>query len=417
MSRQNPSDLRIIRLIFLLSLLCSIALSILMVYRTDRLVKLPVEFTLLALVAWPAMSYLYRKEKSLDIFLLLGVINFFVAVPELGLRVIDFRYISETQFGYPRPTEFLSYVPDEDLFWKFPATQPGINSLGFPGNEITIPKPKHTYRILYLGDSCTMRGYPGFAERYLNAYNHVDSIHYECTVLAITGYTSHQGLVMANMYGRRLEPDLAVVFFGWNDHWLAYGATDDCKKVTVPRSSWSKFADELYVNSRILQLARKIYVTAFQGLHTAPLDSVRVPLDRYRDNLEKIKAVFTSQNVPVIFITAPTALYRNPIPKYLISMKFARDDQAVRTLHRQYNEVVREIAKGEGVYLLDLEKEFESFHSYRDIFLPDCIHYTDFGNALIGQRVEEFIKANILSLSPAPAPASPVPPAGSPRNI
>jgi lysophospholipase L1-like esterase len=126
-----------------------------------------------------------------------------------------------------------------------------------------------------------------------------------------------------------------------------------------------------------------------------PVDSVRVPLNQYRENLMKIREIFTQQKVPVIFLTAPTALYRIPIPRQLIKLNFARNENTVRTLHRQYNDVVREIACGEGVYLLDLEKEFDSIQNYSDVFLSDGIHFTEFGNALLGRRISDFIGENI----------------------
>ncbi len=57
--------------------------------------------------------------------------------------------------------------------------------------------------------------------------------------LALSGYSSHQGRVLAELYGETLEPDLAVIYFGWNDHWRAYQTIDSQKVVTETRSVWA----------------------------------------------------------------------------------------------------------------------------------------------------------------------------------
>ena len=91
------------------------------------------------------------------------------------------------------------------------------------------------FRIIYLGDSCTQQGFPGIIERLLNYFFGTDSLRFECITLAVSGYSSYQGKVMAEMYGGLFEPDLVVVLFGWNDHWQAYHSIDSKTKSMLER--------------------------------------------------------------------------------------------------------------------------------------------------------------------------------------
>src|SRR5262249_7730440 len=141
---------------------------------------------------------------------------------------------SGIQFGYPRPEQFARLVPDAELFWRRPTGAPGINTFGFPGREIAIPKPSNTHRIIFLGDSCTAQGYPQVVEALLNHAHGSPARQFECINMSMVGYSSHQGRVLAGRYGAMFQPDAVIVCYGWNDHWRAYGAPDSRKVVAVP---------------------------------------------------------------------------------------------------------------------------------------------------------------------------------------
>ncbi len=124
----------------------------------------------------------------------------------------------------------------------------------------------------------------------------------DCIVLALPGYTSHQGRVLAEIYGEKLEPDIVFVYYGWNDHWLAFGRPDSKRTVHL-------FAENLYQNIRTVQALRKT-MTFFNVISDNPVSQVRVSLDEYRENLTAILKVFQRSSIPVIFVTAPTSHYQ-----------------------------------------------------------------------------------------------------------
>src|SRR4029434_10536388 len=98
-----------------------------------------------------------------------------VVFGEITLRLLDFRpgkfNSGYLQFGYRsgiptydedrlqsegEPVRVQLFHADPELLWApIPRTE-FTNSQGFRGRrEFTLPKPRGTFRILFLGDSCT----------------------------------------------------------------------------------------------------------------------------------------------------------------------------------------------------------------------------------------------------------------------
>lgn len=342
-------------------------------------------FLLLVLISWFLVPILSSRGKRANIFLSIGLINLFIAVPELSLRVIGFEYNSNSgiQFGYPNPKQFLKFAADKDLFWKCSPKDPGINSDGFKEKEFS-PKKPGTYRIIFLGDSCTFQGYPKFVQTFLNA-NQNNSKPVECLSLAVAGYSSYQGLIAAKKYGSQLDPDAVVVFFGWNDHWKAYGAIDSKKVIdTTQKPSRIKM---LIDDFRLFQLFNRVLKTQ----RPKPLSDLRVPPEDYKSNLTEIGELFKKKKAPVIFLTAPTFFYKWGVPKGLFKLQSLDSSEQLIRLHKQYNSIVREVASGDGFYLVDLESDLGEFENMYDIFVFDSIHFTSEGLALVANKVTDVI--------------------------
>lgn len=327
------------------------------------------------------IRYLSQRGKNNEWFISLAVIHLLILTPEVFLRLNQFYYTTGIQFGYPKTFE--EFVPDEELFWTLPPNQPHVNSWGFPGNEVEIPKPAEACRILFLGDSVPMQGFPNEVKRVLNERQ----LPAEIVNLSIAGYSTYQGRAVVDKYGAVVAPDIVVVDYGWNDHWLAYGSIDSQKKIDISLSQ--RAFSYVYNNLRILQGLRYL-VTPVLG-QDIPLPVERVPLNEYVDNLTYIGEFFTARDVPVVFMTPPTSHYALGVPDYLIEQKFAVDKESVIRLHRQYNQALRELTKAKGWYLLDLEQAYETSPDLERIFTKDGIHLTDDGRNIIGTDVANFI--------------------------
>ena len=321
-----------------------------------------------------------------------------VVVPELMLRAAGFTFRSGIQFGYPDPERMAFFRSDPRLFWKLnPAADPARvradvdgNSRGFQGPDPEIPKPPGTYRALFLGDSCTFQGFPWRAAERMRDQKIPEDRSAEAVSLAIPGYSSLQGLRAAEDYGRDLEPDVVFVFFGWNDHWAAYGRIDSQKDLRTE----NRFAAAMFESSRLLQGVAWLASRARGSAQ--PLDVPRVLPNEYRENLSAIAALFAARRVPVVFLTAPTTFYELGVPQVHVDKGFAKSGEDAIRLHREYNAIVREVAESSGARLLDLEKEMGLAPELESWFLKDGIHFSPAGRQWVAERIAQFVSEDVL---------------------
>ena len=344
----------------------------------------------LAAVAIPVsgwvVNWLARRGKPYKWVLVLALVNLLLVVPELSLRVGHFRYQSGIEFGYPRPDTFVSLVPDRDLFWIYPSDQADVNSLGFKDQEPVVPKPAGSTRILFLGDSCTEQGFHQYVELTLNEQSDVAV---DCMMLAAAGYSSHQGRVLAEKYLDRFEPDLVFVYYGWNDHWQAYGSTDAEKVIEQATSGRHSLASRIYNNCHLWQAIRYLVTGSAAN---APIGDVRVPPEIYRENLEAIARQCDETAIPLVLVTAPSSYAALGVPDYLVERSFVPDKQTALDRHDAYAELTRQVAGDGGHLLLDLAQQFSTLKDPGTVFMADGIHFQPAGLVLVTERVTRFIQ-------------------------
>jgi lysophospholipase L1-like esterase len=337
-----------------------------------------------------------RSARATRLALLLCGLTVLLVLPEIALRMVDFRYEAGIQFGYPRPEEFSRFEPDPVLLWKHAPSNRGINSMGFRGPEVVRPNPEGTQRVLFLGDSCTEQGFPSIVELLLNELPGRDGAVFDTVSLAVSGYTSFQGLRAAELYGEQLEPDLVVVYFGWNDHWRAYGAVDSEKIVRPPADGAGDRLAKAVSRLRTVQALRFAQGRLRGSSEAHALSQVRVPAPAYRQNLTEIADLFGQLGVPVLFVTAPTAHYALGVPDFLVEQGFVENKEASVRLHREYNEIAREVAQQGGAYLLDLEAEMSPRTDHGKLFSQDGIHFTPPGLMVVALQIARFVDDRIL---------------------
>jgi lysophospholipase L1-like esterase len=327
-----------------------------------------------------------------------GVLALAVLVPEIALRLGGFEYRSGVQFGFPNPETMASFETDARLFWKLkippdPARARGDtagNSRGFPGPDPAVPKPADAYRALFLGDSCTFQGYPWIAAERLRAEGVPKGKRAEAVSFAVPGYTSLQGLRAAESFGLEVDPDVVFVYFGWNDHWAAYGQIDSSKPIAEP-----KLSAALFERSRLAQ-ATSWLAGKWLGGRKA-LDLPRVLPEEYRENLLGMRAIFAARGIPVVFLTAPTTFYSLGVPKKLVEDRFAKSEDSAIALHKQYNAIVREVAASSKSFLLDLESECDASPDLPRWFLKDGVHFSPDGRQWLAERITAFVRDRLLS--------------------
>ncbi len=343
-------------------------------------------FALAALAGGAWMLALARRGRSCGPLLALATLQSLLVIPELGLRSAGYEHVSGIQFGYPHPEDFWQLELDDELFWKLPYPNPLGNSLGFFGPEPAIPKPAGVRRLVMLGDSCSQQDHPfAWPEIAARDLARDSSQPFECVNLALSGYSSHQGLRAAQRWLAKLEPDLVAIYYGWNDHWLARGAVDSEK---APAIAFEK----LYRSSALLQATRQVLVrSGLLEAHAPTRDRNRVSLDEYTENIGAIVTLARDAGARVVLLTAPST-HDLAIPRYLLEHGFQRDSEAVVEEHRRYNEALREFARRHDVPLLDLEAQFAARADRTALFLEDGIHFREAGRIEVARAFREFVR-------------------------
>jgi lysophospholipase L1-like esterase len=308
--------------------------------------------------------------------------------PEMALRLGSFRFEEAgiIQFGHPRPDKLIHLQRDPELFWKLPSGD-GINSEGFLGAEFEIPKPENTARVLFFGDSCTQQGLPRTVVNRLNrkgglpddsgALRPVEGINF-----GVSGYSSHQGLVLAERWTERLEADAVVIYFGWNDHWQAYGQSDSERAANASGPGARAFEA-----SRLVQWL----ATVSRGATAKPLSQPRVTLEEYRNNITAIGDLAAARGAQVVLVTAPSSHEQLGVPAYLIEKGFAKTEDEVVVWHRAYNAELRRIGVRRHWLIVDLMRETEVAPELPSLFMQDGIHFTGPGMAWAGIAVADVL--------------------------
>jgi lysophospholipase L1-like esterase len=319
---------------------------------------------------------------------------------EIGLRVAGFEY-----HNIPRYIQFAGdtyknqglregradFVPDKQVFWRLAPNDPRLltNSRGYRGAEFAPSKSPGVTRIISLGCSCTFGiesayCYPLALEQFLNRNS--PGKRYEVLNAGVPGYSSFQGARLLEVELVSYQPDLITIYFGWNDHWLARHFQD--KDQRTP-SRAAQFLLDHASGSRIVQACLRLSASlGGRGESRSTSTPCRVSLDDYRQNLERMVDDAGRCGARVALLTAPTA-FTDPsdVPDYLVAEGFATDKPSVIRLHREYNEVVREVARSRGALLIDCAAGFDGSPRKKILFGEDGIHPDELGHWLIAAKM------------------------------
>jgi lysophospholipase L1-like esterase len=316
-----------------------------------------------------------RRAVLVGVLLATSSVALALLTSEAVLRLTGFQFhlMPSVQFGWPDPqTIKANYTDDPDLFW---VTKDYHQKLG----EARRSHPE----IVFMGDSCTEFGrYPQRTlETLAESTGHQPSgIH-----LAAGGWTSEQGLTQLGRDVIGLRPHVIVVYYGWNDHWIALGPTDS-RLSRAHRWLW------LSEHSRLVQLALKAWIGASVRGTERP---VRVSPDEYLDNLRRISRLAREHGIVPVLVTAPSNHVPGHEPEYLLRRHVNRLSDVV-PLHQRYVELTRTAARGTDAVLCDAADTFTQLPDRDRLFRADGIHFTDEGDMALGRIVSACV-ATVLS--------------------
>ena len=289
-----------------------------------------------------------------------------LAVTEIGLRLAGFEYrpFPIVQFGWPDPKAISEgYESDPELLW-----------VTRDYHQVLQAGHRERPAVVFMGDSCTQFGtYPSKTLAVL-AVQRPQLSH--GVKVGVGGWTVVQGNWQLARDVLPMHPRVVTIYYGWNDHWIALGPTDPQLERVRP---WLQLAEHF----RLAQAGLKVWVGGSNRRGDKP---PRVSPERYLSNLETIAHEARDAGIVPILVTAPSNHVPGREPEYLQIRHVNRLSDVV-PLHAQYVDLTRQAAKEGHAVLCDAFAALKAPPDTATLFRNDGIHFTDAGDAVLGQVV------------------------------
>jgi len=190
------------------------------------------------------------------------------------------------------------------------------NSLGFRDEEFPVKKSKDRVRIICTGDSSTFGclinicdAYPTRLENML--LKKTKEKNAEVINAGVIGYSSYQGLKFFEKTLRRLEPDILIAAWGYNDSALAVIPHSQVSNIGLNSIGLSSTLNKIGLYRLAERMINKIKrICGFKRKYVQ-----KVSPDEYRANLEKLASYCEEDDIMLILIplTAPKPYYESMI--------------------------------------------------------------------------------------------------------
>jgi lysophospholipase L1-like esterase len=342
-----------------------------------------------------------RRGVGHSLALLVAGIGFSLLLAEGLLRLAGFEFDlapDRIEFGWPTPTVIdPRYAPDPDLFWVTADHAEKLERL----------RREHP-TLLFLGDSCTeYSSYPALVMERLSA--RLPGDHLRGEKLAVAGWSSYQGRRLLERDVLPLRPRIVTLYYGWNDHWDAFG-TEDARVAELGLPAPLQ-------GLRLAQLAHRVRVARYRSQLEQRIEAgigsrvKRVAPDDFEANLTAMVQTAARQQVIAMLLTAPTSHRLGAEPKYL-EKRWLHDLSELVPIHQRYVASVRRVARRTAAPLCDLEARFAALDPARlaGAFHEDGIHLTPTGDVILADALSECLTSSpellrALADRPPEAPA------------
>lgn len=281
-----------------------------------------------------------------------------------------------------------------------------VNSLGFRGEEIAVPKPPGTVRVAFLGASTTWcaevsgndRTWPYLVTAQLNRA--FPGTHFDYVNAGVPGYTMES--ILTNYVHRvaPLQPDIVVFYEAANN--LSGELRHLAAEQGIIRSEKLQFGSWPGRYSLLWNLVEKnLQVLAAQRL--AESNTQRLEFDPrslgadYKKLLTQIVRAAQQQARLVAVATFSIQPRRDQAPERqlqasssaLFYMPSLRPDQIIAAYDR-YNEIARGVTRESGALLIDGENDIPGDPAH----FADSVHFNDAGSASMANRISRALIAS-----------------------
>lgn len=350
-----------------------------------------------------------------NLFLSLASILLFLIFLEIALRAYQGtkRLFRSSQADPPPP---LHIVVDSPVLYALNPEHPEISSQGLRDDEVLIPKPEGTFRILFLGDSVI---YGEAVSRNKTFPNHLEGLlakkigSAEVINSGVSGYTAYNELQYYLTKGREFKPDMVIVAFSLNDvvnprlHW---GLTNE-KIVNIPEQAIPNHDYDLnYVLPR-MQRRKKPILRKYSRLYNAlelrvnrlfwkkpkyiPNVSVEIPTYITGEDTLSIEVLLDDTSAEWQWLTSIYDQLHKAVQAdqatliiAILPVAYQMDEDYPFLPQKQ----IVEYCKQNSILCIDLLPSFRQ-HPKEDIFLLnssgyyDIWHLTEYGHALAAEEV------------------------------
>ena len=286
--------------------------------------------------------------------------------PNLDHAVWDFTVLSTNA----------DHLRSEHPLESVPAKQPGAIRIVCLGDSVTFG-----YRVpVVWPDKPTEYDpewlpFPMLLEKQLRAANPNRAI--DVITMAVPGYTSHQGLAWLKRDIDRLQPDLVIASFGWNDASLS--DVPDREAIRTNRSAVA--VRWLIAHSQAFAHATHwLRVREARKLQTAPRNvrpASRVSQQEYLDNMLAIESVARQRGTAVIMIAAPYRDHSSEAPE--------------ADLMLQYRIALGTTTRQRGIPFLEIKELTEEAYPSNEGWFGERIHPNHMGHRLIASELLKLI--------------------------
>ncbi len=314
------------------------------------------------------------------------------------------RLRQQLKYGMTDITSIYMEDPVTGLRTAVPSLHKGaiaINSLGFRGPEIAMPKPPGRIRIAFLGGSTTISAevssnqatWPHLVTEALKA--RFPDHEFDYINGGVSGYTAQSSLKNLVLRVKRLEPDIIVIYHATND--LSFRSREAAQAQGIYDTHGDTGNSWLADYSLLWYLVEKNL--ALRSRRDASQDaSSRLKLDvealtaPFKQDMTNLLAASKAVAKVVAVATFSTKMRPDQGPEQrleaatntLYFMPYMTPDGLLASF-AAYNRAIIEAAQDQGVILIQGETDIpgDSVHFF------DSIHFTDAGSVVMAKRIAD----------------------------
>lgn len=341
---------------------------------------------------------LSKNRKGLLAFILVATIIVMLFLAAEGIT----RARQYIKYGTATVSNNLYYDEESGLSIPVPNSRTksvSINSLGFRGPEIEMPKPPDRLRIGFIGASTTFCAEVSsnkkvWADIVTNELmSHFPELSIDYVNGGVPGYSTETSLINLEKRVMPLHPDIVIIYHATND--LAGETRDLAEKAGLERINLEKEASWLGRYSLLWQLVEKnLALISLQSTPTANdilnFDPQKIGKD-FKQNLEKLTDLAYKKGARLVVLVTFSIHLRDGMTadqenSAMVSARYYMPYISVpdyAASFKRYNQLIKEAAEDKGALLVGNENSIPGDLQH----FTDSVHFTDAGSQLQADRI------------------------------